>query len=342
MLRQLWRLCNPVGVGDMLAPAVYAERAGREWRPRQAAERGYEGVACVDDAARLAVLLLRGYERHGHGWCLRWAERVMRFVTYMQRSDGSFANFVLSWDGEPNLEGPTSRPGGLAWLARAMRALAVSARVTGDADHLRRYELAAEALPEDTQFTDVLALAALSGLELSPEPNNQPRERIELWCERVARVQRDGLLLNAPGQVEPHLWGFIQPGVLALAARELGRPEWLELAERSTRDYLLPIVESRFDRPTTLPYEVSSVVFDLDCLHLVTEDPVYSRAARDARDWFHGRNTASLPVYDRERGMVFDGVDDGVVSANSGAESNVEAGLALFDELPWGEYDFPC
>jgi hypothetical protein len=34
-------------------------------------------------------------------------------------------------------------------------------------------------------------------------------------------------------------------------------------------------------------------------------------------------------VYDARRGMVFDGIDHGVVSQNSGAESNIEGALAL-------------
>jgi hypothetical protein len=42
-----------------------------------------------------------------------------------------------------------------------------------------------------------------------------------------------------------------------------------------------------------------------------------------------GRNSASQPVYDAARGMVFDGIDNGRVSQNSGAESNIEGALAF-------------
>ena len=34
-------------------------------------------------------------------------------------------------------------------------------------------------------------------------------------------------------------------------------------------------------------------------------------------------------MYDRRRGLVYDGVDEGRVSRNSGAESNIEGALVL-------------
>jgi len=56
MLRQLARLTVPVeSAGERAcAIAVYADAADRTI---PAAERGYEGVACVDDASRALVLL---------------------------------------------------------------------------------------------------------------------------------------------------------------------------------------------------------------------------------------------------------------------------------------------
>ncbi|MGI9146457.1 MAG: hypothetical protein ACR2IK_07940, partial [Chloroflexota bacterium] len=58
-------------------------------------------------------------------------------------------------------------------------------------------------------------------------------------------------------------------------------------------------------------------------------DEQYAAAAARGRMWFHGRNTARHPVYDRHKGLVYDGIDDCRVSRNSGAESNIEGALAL-------------
>jgi len=60
-----------------------------------------------------------------------------------------------------------------------------------------------------------------------------------------------------------------------------------------------------------------------------THDEQYAVAATRGRGWFHGRNTAGQAVYDADKGLVFDGIDSGQVSKNSGAESNIEGALAL-------------
>lgn len=345
MLRQLWRLSRTVEVEGrrMCAPAVYAERRGHEWRIEHASQMGYEGVACVDDASRLAILLLRAYERHKLGWALEWAERNLDFVLYMQQPDGSFANFILDWDGEPNLEGPTSRPVGLPWLVRAMWALATAYRITGEPRYRERYFAALDALPEDAPYADLLAIAVLAALEmhaapLDAEPTREVGSSIEGWCEDILSCERGGVLLNHLDEPSPHLWAFIQPGALALASKALKRPEWLGPAEGTVRRYLGSVARGGFESPRALPYEVSSTVFNFDALYSATGDVLYRDLAASARAWFHGRNTASQQVYDREKGMVFDGTDGDRVSLNSGAESNIEGAFALFDELPWWEY----
>lgn len=341
MLRQLWRLSRTVEAGGerMSAPAVYAERGGEGWRLERAKETGYEGVACVDDAARLAVLLLRAYDEHRLPWALEWAEANLRFLTYMQQPDGSFANFILNWEGEPNLTGRTSAPGGVMWLVRAMWALASAYRVTGEPRYLDRYRAALPHVQRPIDHADMLGVAVLSALEvLRARPSDDPRRTLRTWCEQIAACQRDGVLLNHPTETAPHLWGYVQPGVLALASRELGVPEWLAPAEHSARTQLVPFLRGVVDRDRTMPYDVGTTAFNLRALREVTGDPAYGELEAEAIAWFRGRNSAGLPVYDPALGIVFDGTDGPLLNENSGAESNIEGGMALFDELPWNQY----
>ncbi|MGB7805681.1 MAG: hypothetical protein WBM72_08760, partial [Actinomycetota bacterium] len=79
------------------------------------------------------------------------------------------------------------------------------------------------------------------------------------------------------------------------------------------------------------PYDVTSTVFSLDRLAAATGEERWTALAQDARAWFDGSNTAGAPVYDRARGRVADGIDEGRISENSGAEANIEAGGALLD-----------
>ena len=342
MLRQLRRLCRYIEPADvpMCAPSIYMEKHGRIWQAEVARETGYEGVACVDDAARLAVLLLHAHSVHNLPWALQWAHETLAFVLHLQRPDGNFVNFVLDWEGTPNLTGPTSAPEASPWLARALYALSVAFHVTGD-EHYRECFYAALDHLAASEYTDVLGQGLIAVLEMHQASPDQALVAVaKQLAGRVSACRREGVLLNHPDEEFAHLWGHIQPAALCLAATMLDTDAWTSVAARSVQDTIVPIVRRAFERPRTLVYDVSSAVYNLDAVYAATGARYYRALARDARAWFHGRNSAAAPVYDPVRGMVFDGIDEGRVSENSGAESNVEGGLALFAEVPWRDYDF--
>jgi hypothetical protein len=118
MLRQLARLTRPVPAAgpDALAVAVYA---GTDDLPRMARESGFEGVACVDDAARLLDVLCDVWTRSRQPWAERWARGLLEFCLWMQEPDGRWINFVYDWDGTRNERGITSATGESFWHARA-------------------------------------------------------------------------------------------------------------------------------------------------------------------------------------------------------------------------------
>ena len=124
MLRQLARLTRPVpAAGDALAVAVYGSGDGATV---VAKESGFEGVACVDDAARLLDVLCDVWARTKQPWAERWARGVLEFVLWMQEPDGRWINFIYDWDGVRNEHGITS-----AINLRAVRMW--SARTSGGA-----------------------------------------------------------------------------------------------------------------------------------------------------------------------------------------------------------------
>ena len=139
--------------------------------------------------------------------------------------------------------------------------------------------------------------------------------------------------MNSPDERGmPHLWAHIQEGVLACAGALLEDEALGAAATRSAERVLAPAVRDSFDRSSTTPYDVSSAIFSLDRLADTDPDGPWAGLASDARDWFHGRNAAGRPVYDATTGKVADGIDEGRVSGNSGAEANAEAAAALLDE----------
>ena len=94
-----------------------------------------EGIACVDDVARAAVVYLRHYEETGDDGSRRTAVKLLRFVRHLQADSGLFYNFV--WDREmtPNTTFRTSVATDVSWwTARAVWALATGARVLEGSD----------------------------------------------------------------------------------------------------------------------------------------------------------------------------------------------------------------
>jgi hypothetical protein len=334
VLRQLARLTIPVeSAGDRAcAIAVYAD-AGHRTLP--AAERGYEGVACVDDAARALILFTDVWSATGLPRMREWAIGMLDFLLYMQLEDGRFVNFVSDRSGQRNELGVTSFAGGGFWHARGVRALARSVVALRDArarvalergiDHVR----AARDVPSDVRSIHVLtALELLRAGELPAL-----REDLPIWCEEIAACRRGGVLFDNPDQQGPHLWAHQQEGVLAEAGRFLGRDDLIAVARESALSYLAPLIDSGFDDATVQPYGVASALYSMERLRAITGEPRFDELWRRARGWFDGRNPARRAVYERDQGRVYDGIDDGELNLHSGAESNVVGGQALLDEV---------
>jgi hypothetical protein len=334
VLRHLARLTVPVeSAGERAcAVAVYADAADRTF---PAAERGYEGVACIDDASRALILFSDVWSATGLPWMREWALGLLDFVLYMQREDGRFVNFISDWSGQRNEGGVTSFPGGNFWHARGVRALA-RATVTLKEERARiglerglEHIRTAHDVPADIRSIHVLMAIELLRAGIFPEL----RAELPTWCGEIAACQRDGVLFDNPDQLEPHLWGHQQEGVLAEAGDFLGRDDLIAVARESALKYLAPRIDAGFHEATVQPYGVASAVYSVERLRVITGEPRFDELWRMARAWFDGRNTARRPVYDRDEGRVYDGIDDGVLNLHSGAESNVVGGQALLDQV---------
>jgi hypothetical protein len=334
VLRQLARLTVPVESAGQraCAIAVYADAADRTI---PAAERGFEGVACVDDASRALILLTDVWAATGLPRMREWALGLLDFLLYMQLEDGRFVNFISNWSGERNEAGVTSFPGGNFWHARGVRALARAAVTLGEQRARVGLERGiarirdARDVPSDVRSIHVIMAGELLRAGEFPEL----RAELPTWCDEMAACRRGGVLLDNPDQLEPHLWGHQQEGVLADAGHLLGRDDLIRVARESALSYLAPRIDSGFDEPTVQPYGVASALYSVERLREVTGEPRFDELWRTARAWFDGRNPARRAVYDRDEGRVYDGIDDGVLNVHSGAESNVVGGQALLDEV---------
>lgn len=331
MMRQLRRLTGPVPAAGPAARAlaVYADASDR---PVAARESGEEGVACVDDAARAVVLLADLWTATGDPTHREWAAGLLDFLLYQQRPDGRFVNFVHDWDGRRNERGLTSAPGGAFWQARALSGLAKAWIVLGEERAHEAFHRALAPIRAAPAAADVRSVQIRAILEVL-RTGRLPELRADLatWCDELVASRDGDVLLDAPGTL--HLWGHSQEAVLADAGAFLGRADLIAAARRSAEAVFVPAIVSAFAIPVVQPYGVACAVDAMDRLASVTGEARYDRLATDARAWFDGRNAAGAPIYDRVRGRVADGIDDGRVSASSGAESNVVGAQALLAQL---------
>jgi hypothetical protein len=313
----------PAAGPNALALTIYEHPDGAV----HAEESGFEGVACVDDTARLLTCLTDVWERTELPWIRRWALGLRDFVLWMQEPDGRWLNFIHDWEGDKNRAGITSRPGQNFWMARAVIATQRAASVFDDPAAKDAFERGFACIAEADAPPDVRALHMVAALAQG--------ERMHLvrWADELLDCRDGDVLKNSPYETgQPHLWAHIQEGVLAWTARTLDRPDYLEAAIASADAILVPAVAAAFrERISTSPYDVASCIWSLDHLLASDGDERWAALAADARSWFDGRNAAGRPVYDRTNGRVGDGVDEDRVSENSGAESNIVAAEVLLD-----------
>lgn len=334
MLRQIARLTRnvPSAGPRSLAIAVYGDALDVTV---SAQEAGFEGVACVDDAARGLEVYCDLWDATRLPWTMRWCEGLLDFILHMQEPDGRFVNFILDWNGTPNRVGRTSAAGGGFWQARALRALARASRSLPDRRIAAALTLGLPHMIDAIDVpSDVRALHIATALGLIQDTPDGPWERLlAAWSAELIGCRRGDVLMNAAAEVgQPHLWGHIQEGVLADAGALLGREDLIAAAAGSADRVFPEVIAGGFDMGRTQPYDVASAVYSLDRLGAVTGRAGYVQLAADARAWFSGRNPCGRPVYDREAGRVGDGLDGRTISTHSGAEANIVAAQALLEE----------
>lgn len=328
---------TPAVAPNALAIAVYAEPNGNQGYQYVAAnESGYEGVACIDDVARAAVLCCLIWRRFGDPKAVRYARGYLAFVRGMQDGGGRFSNFIFDWSGTRNTHGPTSFKGGGWWTARALSALATGYATFHDPADARAFRRGLQCLRAGRLSAAQAAQVALGALEFwrATDDPFALHTAVEL-VEKVAQ-QRHGPALVDEAEPDPtHLWGRYQEIALLDAGLALHRPAYIAAAADSAESVLMPAAINLAKRIPTLPYEAACTARALYCLSAVTGSQEHRELANRAAAWFTGCNAANRPVYDLAAGRFYDGIDAGPTrSRNAGAESNVEGMRTLLRLWP--------
>ncbi len=341
--------------------ALYAEAP--DYRPTPSPERdGSEGIASLDDAARAAVVYLRAFEMTGDQRAREEALGLLSFVAAMEQGDGEFINFIDA-RGRLNRTAPSSRKSMSYWAARSIWALGEAVRVLGTEDlesvsgaravldraiaRMAREVDGGRLIGGSATATSEALLGILALHEAEPTP------RLASLAARMAALL---VPLSRGSSTTPpwgartdqptatwHAWGSRSTAALARTSIALNRPDLLAAA-RQEADGLW----GRFLLAGQVPWEVAPngavrsfpqiaygigpVVEGYLDLAEATGDRRYAVFAGLTASWFLGANPAHVSMYDQMTGRTFDGIDGPSaeqVNRNSGAESTIEALLAL-------------
>ncbi len=323
---------------------IYAEKRGNEYE--RVGAKG-EGVTCVDDVARVAVLYLDLFELMKKDIYASRAKEALEFVIAMQDKDGDFYNF-LEANGEVNRTGPTSRKSGNWWAVRALWAMAKGARVLKNVypnfskDLLERSRLTVSVLKEHVNkgllhgHSSISSIFILGLSELYRTTGE--REYLNLisaLANEVVKLQIEegpfkGFISDSIDEFTWHGWGSRYLEALVEAYRLTGNALFLNSAKLyadSVGMFMLilgPVysVGEGIKLYPQLSYAAECGVSGLVELYKVTKDRKYALMAALMAGFLFGNNVLKQSMLG-PNGEGYDGLHSVYINRNAGAESTI-------------------
>jgi len=261
---------------------IYSEYPDYGW-----VDASNEGIACVDDVARAAVVYLRHFEITGDSASLNHARNLLEFCRHMQAEDGLFYNFIYS-DYSINHEGKTSFKSLGWWAARGLWALGEGYRVFLDQDadyaHLLEKQIKRIFPHIDTLLSRYPEVESQSGF-LRPQwllynSAADATSELMLGLAAYAEASHDTVAIRylqefgeglvkmqiSAGDGFPmgahlswrnawHAWGNSQTQALARAGRLTKDVRFIESAELACTQFYPDWIEQGFPREMTLAHD---------------------------------------------------------------------------------------
>ena len=321
-----------------------------------------EGFACVDDAARAIVMLARQWRRDHNPEIRRKVGRLSEFVLHLQNRNGYFNNFLRS-DLSINRDYRTSVAELNWWSWRALWGLEEALPVVGaDAPLAARIRAATARMVRNVERdgldpatgSDQTADAVIAMLAYHARTNDpEIRRLVESFADHIVSTQMGGPNAYPYGMFvstdhQWHAWGNIQAYALLLAGERLARDDYVASALREVDNFYPYILRTGFagsirvrrdgdgfveagrDPYPQIAYGVRPMIFASMKAYALTKQERYRILAKKLAEWLFGANDADTPIYHPESGIAFDGIlGRDSVNRNSGAESTIEALLAL-------------
>jgi hypothetical protein len=176
---------------------------------------------------------------------------------------------------------------------------------------------------------------------------------IEHLCDGILIMQA-GDSLNFPygaflsWENNWHAWGSVQSYVLLKAYQVIKKDKYLTCSQQEIQHFyeflikekyacefrvkrpVKQIIKVEYRKAPQIAYGFRPMIYACLEAYKVTDDSSFAKQAVIISSWFFGHNFAYTKMYHPENGRCYDGINaDGSINLNSGAESTIEALLAL-------------
>ncbi|HCZ06753.1 MAG TPA: hypothetical protein DHV12_06450 [Thermotogae bacterium] len=338
---------------------IYAERKGSQYVRVPAVG---EGVTCVDDVARAAILYLELLKHEKNNFYKTRAREALEFVLAMQDNDGDYYNFVEE-NGKINRVGSTSRKSGNWWAARALWSTALGSNVFGEIDpefsrQLEESSRKAVSTLEDFLtdnllhgYTDISSVFVLGLCELYGK-TREPRYlqlAEEIANAMIQKQITEGPFAGAVNEGKEHFawhgWGSRHVEAFVKLYNLTEKEKYLDAARLCADKLFMKLlimgpfyhVENYIQLYPQLSYAAECMVSGLVELYKATGEEKYAVMAALAGGFFFGNNVLGQPMIG-PNGEGYDGLHSVYINKNAGAESTICAlrALAKLNEL--GEF----
>jgi len=249
-----------------------------------------EGISCVDDVARAAIVYMRAWELDKKPAYIQKARKLLNFILFMQTEEGEFYNFIHA-DGSINRDGVTSQKSFQFWAARGYWALGEGVTFFKGMDEAFTGELVSafvkcrmpigKLLEKDQQYTTINARTY--PLWLVQEYAGDATSELLLGLTAFLQTEQDSVLSYftrrlADGLVEMqiaqdelvtgayeswsgywHAWGNSQVQALAAMYRVFHEERYLIAAESSARRFSSRVATSSFIRQVQIDTDSAQI-----------------------------------------------------------------------------------
>lgn len=299
----------------------------------------------TDDNARALIAALRHHDLYGDPDALGLADTYLTFLLHTQMSDGRFHN-LLGFDRRFQDDlGSEDCMGRALWAC----GYAMSSNAPEDMKRLAK-EVFDRGLPPSLGFASPRA-RAFTILGLNRYRSALPEDR-NILDNMI--VLAEGLMTQYRSEASRD-WRWFEPYLtysnprlpqaLFAAHESTGRPPYLHVA-RSSLDFLIEVqivggmfipignrgwlekggVKALYDQQ---PIEASCMVEAASTALRSTGEARYGEAALKAFEWYHGRNTQGVALYNEDAGTSYDGITPEGLNRNQGAEATLSYYLAF-------------